>query len=308
MSGARRVVPLLVLALQAAVVLTLLLARPTSEPHGARVAIVAPPVVAATLVDRLGDDTDGDVRATASPSTEVALDDLDDGLVDAVVVVDLTVERDVLHVSPANGTRLNAALLREATATTALFGRTVDVVTAQPAPVSRVVPFLTAAAAVVLGFAVVVAAAWRSRSRVGVVATSGTAVVGGTLLGAAVAVGSGEPSALVPLGLASGLSSLTAAAVTLLLLRLLGAWGLGVAAAVFLLTTAPLIRATHPLLLASPWREVTPWLPHGAAADLTSDVLLFGSAGDPRSWTLLLGYVALAFLTLALVRSEAPEA
>jgi hypothetical protein len=73
---------------------------------------------------------------------------------------------------------------------------------------------------------------------------------------------------------------------------------------VFVLTAAPLVRADHPWLLPTPWSEVTPWLPHGAALEAAGQVAGYGGAGTARPVAVLLAWVVVSLVTLAISRRE----
>lgn len=305
MRRARSLAPVVVVLLQVAVVVTLLLTPPRTAPRDAPVTLVGPPVVSTTLVDRLDHRAGHPFDASAGTTADAAEREVEDGVVVAAVVVDLSQERDVLYVAAANGERLNDALTREAGAVAASLGRTLDVVDIDPDPTDRRIPYLVTAATLVLGFLITLTLNWRrrsagpergsSRTRHGLIAAS---------LAAASAAGAGaifaDPTAACGWVAIVIAATLTASTFTAAVVRLVGVWGYGIAATLFLVTAAPLVRATHPLLLTGVWRDITPWLPHGAVLDVTVHLAHFDGLGSPRSWALLLGYVLVSWLTLTL--------
>ncbi len=305
MRRARSLAPVVVVLLQVAVLVTLLLTPPRTAPQGSPVTLVGPPVVSTALVDRLNHRAGHPFDASAGTTAHAAEREVEDGVVLAAVVVDLSRERDVLYVDAANGERLNEALTREAGAVAASLGRTLDVVDVDPNPADRRIPYLVTAATLVLGFLVTLALNWRRRSAGPERGPSRTRhrLVAASLT---VAVAAGAGAIVTDLTGVCGwvaivvAATLTASTFTAALVRLVGVWGHGVAATLFLVTAAPLVRATHPLLLPGVWSDVTPWLPHGAVLDVTVHLTHFDGLGSPRSWALLLGYVLVSWLTLTL--------
>ncbi len=305
MRRVRSLAPVAVVLLQVAVVVTLLLTPPRTTPKDAPITLVAPPVVSTVLVDRLNDRSGHPFDATAGTTADTAVREVKDGVVVAAVVVDLAREQDVLYVDAAGGERLNDALTREAGAVAASLGRTLDVVDVDPDPTDRRIPYVVTAAALALGFVLTLVLNWRhrsqgparrpSRTRHGLVAVSLTvAVVAGVVAAVTDAAGA---LGWVAVGVAA---TLTASTFTAALVRLVGVWGYGIAATLFLVTAAPLVRATDPLLLPGVWGDVTSWLPHGAVLDVTVHLSHFDGLGSPRSWALLLGYVLVSWLALTL--------
>jgi hypothetical protein len=71
-----------------------------------------------------------------------------------------------------------------------------------------------------------------------------------------------------------------------------------------LVSAAPLARVEHPLLLPTPWVQLTPWLPHGAALDAARQIAWFDGAGTPRPVLVLIAWLAVSCVVLAVSRRE----
>ncbi len=306
MPRARTLIPVAVVLLQLAVVVTLVLAPPRDSPHEAPITLIGPPVVSTTFVDRLNALDGRPLSATAGTTADEAEREVRDGVVVAAVIIDLAREHDVLYLNGANGEHLNDALRREAESITASLDRTIDVVDVAPNATDRHVSYLVTLASLVTGFAVALVLYWRRvaatphhtdtrrlrRLAIGLLAVALTLAAAGTVYTAA------GWAALVLL------TTTCATAFTGALARFAGPWGHGFAASLFVLTSAPLIRASHPLMLPGPWAEITPWLPHGAALDIAMHLAHFDGPGSPRSWALLTAYTAVSLFALALIDRE----
>jgi hypothetical protein len=100
------------------------------------------------------------------------------------------------------------------------------------------------------------------------------------------------------------IAMLATSAATLALAGVLGVGGVGFATLVFVVSAAPLARVEHPLMLPTPWVQLTPWLPHGAALDAARQVAWFDGAGTLRPAVVLLAWLAVSCVVLAVSRRE----
>lgn len=301
----RRLVLGAVLLLQLAVLVAIVLGRSDGTPHGVSVAMVAPPVVGAVLSERI-EAADPSATVVTRSTTEAALDELRDGLVEAVVVVDLTADQDRLLLSPTNGRRLDDGIADGVRDVSATLGRTVAVERVDLPVVSRGLVAGLVIGAELLGFLAAVAAAWRrgaaedeSRGAATRIGALTAASLAGGLLVAGVATISG--GAFLPWWLLGTLLVGAGAATTTALLGLIGAPGAGVSTALFVLAAAPLVSAHHLLLLAEPWAAILPWLPLGAGL-ATGSALSIGGSGPLQPWLVLAAWVVLATATTAVAR------
>ncbi len=302
-----------VIALQAVIAVSLLLAGPADQPRRAPVRIAAPAVVANPLIESVDDLPGSPLRATTAATERSARDSVNRRASVASVVVDLAQEQDRLYVSSGNGRQLNAAVTSLVTAAEATYGRTVEVVDVSPAPVTpkdRRLVYLIVGVGVLMGLATALVVTWRRgpmEQRVSgavvrlvvVSATSGLLALP-LALTATTTVAGGLGAWWLLLALLIGAT----AGATFALEALLGAAGIGVAATVFVLTATPLARTVDPFMLPTVWSSVTPFLPHGAALDVATRLAFFGGHGILRPGGVLVAWVGLSLLVVGLSRRE----
>src|SRR6478735_9570364 len=161
----RPVTALVLGVLVAEVVMVAVLVRGSGAPHRVPVSVVAPPLVARAVADRVSA-SDGDrLVASPAPSEAVARRRLRAGASVAAVVVDLRGTRDRLLLEPVRDHPLNLAVTRRIVAVERGYGRTVDIEhLAEPAARTTALPRLYRLdlAAVLVGFLFVVAVTvWR---------------------------------------------------------------------------------------------------------------------------------------------------
>lgn len=312
MSRAR--IPVLAVAvLLPLLVLAALVVRPVpADPTDAPVVLVADPIVAGGLLDVLESDGDRTLEVLTGTTIQSARQLVEDGIVIAAVRVDLESASDVLYVAGANGSQVNDPVVTAITDLLDTFDRDVAVLDVHPADVPVATPGILVGTGLVLGVVLMLVRQWGARVRRGarpprhLAERIGTdALLYGVTLGlAAVALGlPGSP----PLWIVLGTAVLVAAAtITATAVRTIGPWGLGVVAALFLLPIWVLVRAPHPLLLPAGFEAVGQWMPHGAAAEITQRMALFGDAASTRPWIVLLGWAVAGALALALTRRAAP--
>ncbi|UDY24023.1 hypothetical protein [Nocardioides sp. Kera G14] len=294
---------LAVLGLAAVAAAVLAWTLPSATPVGARLVIVAPPIVSTALVENANALSGRPFDARADDSEERALDDVRHGRADAAVVVDLLKDADALHVSAAVGTEGRRALEQAVEEVESGLGRTLHTSTV-PAQHDHRIPYVVTLATLVLGFLCAVVATWRRGTfettlRAGVVRVAGFTAVG--LVAAVACLAWPWPLQLVVL-----LLVVAAAITTTALEALLGLGGLAVSAMLFLLVAAPLGRFTPALMVPEPWHAITPWFLHGSGLQLASDALLDGGAGTPRAWAIVTAWIVVPILTLSVARARRP--
>ena len=295
------------LLLQVAVVVAVSVGT-SDRPRAAPVDVVAPPIVAPALADRAQAQSGGPLAATVTDRA-TALSDLDDGTVVAVVLVDLTADRDRLLLSSSNGAALDRGVTRAARQASQALGRTLAVEHRDVGGPDRRVPFLVVAAALVGGFAVAGVTTWLRGS-----ADSFAAGARRWTRFAAVSLAAGLVAGGVAALCGAGTSSVLgwAAVVALLVLvastftnALSGLWGLGglaAASALFGVTAVSVLTLTSPYLLTGPWAVADPWLAHGAGLRIAESVAV-GGLGPARSWAVLVAWAGLAALTASVARA-----
>lgn len=299
--------------LQVVVLVTLALAGPDDVTHRAPVRVVAPAVVAASLVDQANEMDGRPVVASGLSSAADARASVRSGRSVAAVVVDLSREQDVLYVASANGDELNRALVRQVQQVEASFGRSSQVRDLVPARQGdsghRLVYGLTGLA-VAAGLMTAVVITWLRGPRTATLAggvrrlgvIAGVAVVvGGVLGGLAAAV---YDTGLGTWWLVVTLTILASSTTTFALEALFGVVGIGIATTLLVLAAAPLVTLTHPLLLPEPWAAITPWLPHGAALAAGTSQAYFGGDQVLRPVLVLVTWSAVSLLTTVDARRE----
>jgi hypothetical protein len=297
--------------LQLVVLVSLALAGPSDHPHRAPFRIAAPAVVATVMVERVNalPDASMDAQAVATPAD--ARRSVERGRSVAAIVVDLRVDKDTLYLAGANGSALNREILKIVEDLETPFGRSVvvrDLVPAEPGP-GRASVYALAGLVVVLGFVVAVVITWldgpvppnvRAGARRLTMIAGISAVVGGVLGVAAALLDAG---ALTTWWFLAAVVVLVCALTTLALESVFGVVGIGIASTLFVLTAAPLLSLTHPLMLPEPWATLTSWLPHGAALEAAMGEAYFG--GPELRPLLVLGvWGALSVMTMLVARRE----
>lgn len=278
----------------------LMWAVPTSAPVGARLLVVAPPVVSTALVDQVARlDRRFDAVAVASPRAALAA--VRRGRADAAVVVDLSADRDALYVSAASGARGRTGIANAASRVSAGLGRTLQVETV-PIRADRRTPYVVVLLSLVLGFAAAVIVTWRRGTfeatfRAGVARFAGFALLG-TVAGLAY-VPAPWPARVLVMALV-----LAAGIVTTALTVLIGVLGLAASSLLFVLTAAPLARLTPTMLIPQPWQGINGWFLQGAGLDLANDILLFGHGGSARDWAVVAAWLGVAALALTVARAR----
>ncbi len=298
--------------LQMLVLGSFVLMGPPSTSHDAPVAIVADPVVVAAVVDQateiVGDAVD--FRAAGSPAAARA--GVADGSLVAAVIVDLRVGQDTVLIASANGGDLNRTVLGLTRIVESSLGRGVvvqDIVPTRVGDADARGVYVLVGLCVLLGFVAPIIITWlrgpvaptlaRGLVRVTIVLGSATAV--GLVI--ALVAAARYDDGLLGWWLVAALTLAASATVTLALESLFGVQGIGVAAALLVLSAAPMARLTSPWMLSGPWSAITPWLPHGAALEAARGQAYFGG-GDPRSLQVLAAWSVLAIVTLLDARRE----
>lgn len=312
--GRRRIAAGIALGVvQVIVIVSLALAGPDDKTHGAPIRIVAPPVVATSLVEAANGAAGRPFEAGALATAEEARDSVRAGRSVAAVVVDLAQQHDVLYVASANGTALNRVIEREVDAFEGAFGRTAvvrDLVPAKAGDAGHRHVYGLAGLSVLVGLLIAIVVTWRHGSRAQTliegtrrfIATSLAAVVLGGLIGAFYA--NYYDTGLGVWWLVTSLTILAATGTTLALQSLFGVLGIGVATTFIVLTAAPLARLVHPLMLPQPWAAITPWLPHGAALEAGASHAYFGGDQVVRPLLILAAWTVLSLLTMVVARRE----
>ncbi len=295
------------MVLQAIVIGTLVLAPPASTPSNAPLAMVAPPIVAAVVVEEINGIAGRPFDASISPDRATAEQSLRAGDVVAAVLVDLSTQHDTLLLVAPNGTGANDAIRDTLQAIGAPRGRTLTVEVLPLPGRHPVAPYALVLLGTLIGFTAAVIVTVR-RGPVEASLRGGALRLRRFVLLAAVC------AALAAVGgLAADVGALWLAAVTFLLVLIvallttaleavLDVAGLAVATSLFMLTAAPLTRLIHPILQPEPWATLTPWLPHGAGLEIARSVTVFGGTGSARDWAVLLAYLGLAMATIATAR------
>lgn len=283
-----------------------------TQPRAAPVAVVADPVVVASVADQLAAVSPGAVELRTAPSPAAARADVSAGRLVAAVLVDLRVEQDTVLLASANGDDLNRAVLQLARAVGASSGRDVvveDVVPTRDGDDDARGIHVLVGTCVLLGFVAPIVITWlrgpvartwrRGAVRLAIVA--GSAVTVGFVI--ALVAAPRYDGGLLDWWLLAALTLSSSATVTLALEGLFGAAGIGVATALLVLSAAPMARLVSPWMLSEPWSSITPWLPHGAALEVGRAQAYFGGP-DLRALLVLVVWNAWAVLTLVISRRE----
>jgi hypothetical protein len=308
----RRTAALLVLllALQALLIGGVVRAAREVRPHGLPLAIVAPPVVGASLATEIDDLPGSPFVAAAADDEAAARRDLVAGRVRAMVVVDLATTADTLVLDTDADERLDRAVRRQVVAFEHSRGRTV---TTQALPSDDRGPghlALLALACGLVGFLLVAAIAWwrgplartLPLGLVRLASLSLLSAVAGVAL--ALAAADGVASTTWQLAAVAALAVLAAGAVTLALAALAGYAGIGLAAVVFVAMATPLMVGTDLLLLPRRWQVMAAWTPPGACLKAFEAVTRYDGAGLARPMLVLGAWAALGVAVVALSRRE----
>lgn len=299
---------LVLLAGEAALVVSLAADSETGRPHSVPVAVVAPGVVAQTLADQMNALQGRPFAAVAVTETEGARtrDRVADGSIVAALLVDLSRTEDTLVVNAGRDPALNDAVVRRVRETEATRDRTL-VVTYDGSDPAGADPATLSLAAAVLGLLMVVIVSLRNGPvaltlrrgvrRVGLLAA--LSVAGGAILVLALGgPGPGRASLVIAL---VALHVLVVSTLTLALEALAGIAGLAVASLAFLVVNAPLLTRIDAYLLPQPWSWLATWAPSGAALESVSGATALGGH-VARPTLVLLAWFVSAVLTLLLSR------
>src|SRR5690606_3580079 len=279
-----------------------------TEPHKVPLAIVAPPVVADTLVDEVGQLPGEPFAPVAAASAQDARRALLAGEVRGVVVVDLAETVDTLLLDGAADATLNRAVADRVGAVEASRGGTVPerVLRAEAAP------GLDRVRAMVLlcgwgGFALVALISF-VRGPFARTLTLGVSRVLG-VVAAAAAAGLGVAAALggsagpdVTVAAVAGTVLAIAALVTLALEALAGYAGLALSAALFVALALPLTLGVDPALLSDVSRVLVVQSPPGASLDALAAAALHHGADLLRPLLVLVSWALVALAVLLLTR------
>jgi hypothetical protein len=311
------VVCLTVLALEAIVLVSQLGRDPA--PHGLRLAIAAPGVVAQGLADQAnalpGRPFRAQVLAQVDPAatTRAARGAVRNGSSFAAVALDLRAGTDTLFVSTVADADLNRVVRARVAATENSYGRGLTVIAVAPSRnpgVGRSAAYLLTALWVVAGF---VCTAVLTLVRGPVARTFRLAAARVVGLAGASAVLSALIAVLarlvvdvnLPLLWVLGTAAMLASAWTTLALESLARLaGLGLATTLFVLLAGPLFALNDPQLQPWPWSLVTPWTLHGAVLELANHLVHFDAAPVLRVMLVLAAWIGLPLLTAAVARRE----
>ena len=209
-----------------------------------RSAIVAPPVVGASVVARANALPGRPVDAVAMATADEAIDSVRSGRSIAAIVVDLRQETDRVYLASVNGAELNRVVLARITAVEASYGRrveTTDLVPARGGDVGHRLTYALAGLCVLAGLGVAMVITWRRGPRAATlgggsrrlaVSAAAAAVVGGVI--AVLAAGYYDTGGAA-WWLVAALTILAGATTTLALESLFGVVGIGVAMTVLVL-------------------------------------------------------------------------
>lgn len=321
MSWVRRILPLpvagVLVALLVAQVAMLMLTRTRDDgPTGLEVGVTGPVIVAQSIVARVAtlEDDPMQARVVADEATGRSL--VRDGTLDAVVVIDLTQDVDVVVVSTATDPDVVAGIVGYVGAVSASYDRTVERVTVDPrhnAGAWRGVPVVLGVAWVLTGLVTAVVAtaiggpvpptSHAGRRRIGLVGV--VSLAGGAL------------SALVVLPWVSGtlpqtfvvgsLSIFAGAAFTLALEALAGLAGIGISATIVVGLLTPLLSLTAPELLPTVSARLLALTPPWAARDVLLHATYGGGWAPWGSVAVLVAWCLIPVATLLLARRERPD-
>lgn len=302
-----------VVALQLAVCLAVVLAPFDGRPHGARVGVVAPPIVATALAQQANALDGRPVRAEALRSARPARAEVRDGRLAAALIVDVRTNRAVLMVSSAQGSGVVDGLTEVARSLGGRFSADVEVRDIAPAPdgsAGRQGLLVAVGASVVTGLAIAVVLTWRRGPVADTWREAWRRMATGAVVSAVVALAvalvashevGGNPAAW---WLCAVLAASATCAATMALEGLLGVAGIGVATTVLVIAAAPLVRVGHPLLLPASWGDVVGWLPLGAALQAGAQIAFFDATAVVRPLAVLLAWLVVALVALAVARRE----
>lgn len=291
------------------------LASQGPRPHEAVLAISGPALVAqaiATRADALpGHPFDARVLPEGDPSARSVAA----GIAQAGLMIDFRLDRDVLVVSTTTDPDLVAEYRVLLEAIDSSYGRTLRTQTVPPAGAEdapRGLPYVLTFLWVLLGVGLAVGLSlWRgpvaattARGAERLIGLGACGVLVG-VLGAVVApdIATGEVVWVAALG---ALVVLVTSWLVLAFEAVLGLGGLALMTAVLVGLSTPLLTFTEPSTLPSPWAELAPWTPHGAAFRLARQHVFFGVHADIRSWAVLLAWSSIAVVALVGARWVRP--
>lgn len=308
----------LLVVLVAAQVAMLVLSRAgDAGPTDLDIGVTGPAIVAQSVVDRAGTLEDDPMDATVVVDEQAGRDLVRDGTLDAVVVLDLTVDTDRLLVSSAADPDVVAGLTDYVEAVSASYARTVRLERVDPARNAgawRGIPVVLTVAWTLAGMVLAVAVTMVG----GPVASTARAGRRRTALIGAVSLADGLLSALLVLPWVTGatlvvvvagtLCVFAGAAFTLALESLAGLAGIGLSATVVVGPLLPLLTLTPPELL-HPWMAAAldltpPW----AARELLLHATYVGGLGAWRPLGVLAAWCVIPVVTLVTARRARPVA
>ncbi|MEP7089409.1 MAG: DUF4185 domain-containing protein [Nocardioidaceae bacterium] len=288
-----------------------------AEPHRARLAVVAPPLVVAALTRQTAADSSQPFAIIAVREWEPARDMVRRGAVDAAVLVELRAARDTLVVRRGRGGALTDAVTDRLRALEADRGRTVTVQlvgstdsgTSRQAAVFAVLGLvggLLLAAAVSVWRGPVPATGPRGAVRIAGLAAAAL-LIGGIIaaIGSARSLPSAAASPTLTAAMGAGLV-LLGALLTVALEAVAGLFGLALAAVVLLVLATPLVTGRDPVLLPTAAARVLDLSPPGASWRAVSGATYLPDSGLAHPLAVLGTWSVLGLLTLVVARRLRP--
>jgi hypothetical protein len=284
--------------------------RRTTSPHDVPVTVQGPAVVAQEIVARVDHLAAHPIRARSLPADADPRSAVRDGAVEAALVVDVRSSHDHLYVSGV----ADPEMVRVMRVFAARVGKPLDRPTTVSAVAPRDHPGLTRRVLVaavtcwllggfLLGAVLAIGRpGWTSRRRAGALAAGSLLV--GLATGILVAAHGGPLITTTLVGFGAGLA---VAVATTALDALFGLVGVAVATTALVFLAAPLFIGRDPRLLPSPWRQVAPWTPHGAALELASSLVWFGGRDAVRPLLALAGLLLVGLAAWAGARPRGPR-
>lgn len=296
-------------------------AREGAELHEVRIGVAAPPIVSQALGDSVsslpGDPFEVVPIATGvihqAAAMDAGRDALDDGSLDAVLVLDLSTTTDTLLVTSTRTTPYVDAVRDELTGISEGYGRTLRVERVEPTNgvAAAWAPGLLAGVWCGLGILTVIASTFLAGPADRDRTTTRRRVVLVLAVGGVAAVVS---VVAADLGLTEHAAALAAAAVATVtvtgLLVLATEWvlelaGLAVAVAMAVGPTLPLLTGVTPDLLVEPWHTLDRAAPQTAAWE-AARAALRQSDGGLGPWVVLAAWAASAVVALRTAQAMRP--
>jgi hypothetical protein len=286
--------------------------------HGEVIAVSGPAIVAQEAVRRANSLARHPVEARVLDAGDAGLvaddraarDLVRSGEAAAAVVIDLRESADVILVGSWLPDEVSRALVEDAGAVSASYGRTLRVEAVQPPnPASPHLPARLVALLVAAGVGLAVAVSlWRgpvARTVAEGAARLAVTSAVGCLMGVAVAV---LVDTTRPVGTALTCAVTVSASAWLVLAAesLLGLAGLGLATGLLLGPVGLLLGGADPAYLPSPWWEVDRLGPHQASLRLLQHDVMGIDVAEARWWIVLAAWPVIALLTLLAARQERP--